>query len=256
MDPDPTLSERLASLAAYQKAVLALSVLVFAFLIIDPLVLGAVRGFEPETRRFFRLVTGLGKSNWILIPSGILILAFTWLQAKQTSRRRHAGYGLIQQLLLFLFASVALSGLASSLFKNVLGRARPKLFDQFGPVEFQPFTFDYAFASFPSGHATTVGALAGVLAIIWPRARVPLVAAGAFIASTRFLIGAHYFSDAVAGCAFGLAFAYFLRDRLALRGWLFRKHEDGSIRLRGRVLLRSVKRAAVSWVRGYGQRRT
>jgi undecaprenyl-diphosphatase len=248
-----SLSEKISGLAAYEKAVLALSVLICAFLIIDPLVYSAVREFNPETRRFFRALTNIGKSGWILIFSGVLILLFTWMRVQQISRRRSAGYGLAQQLLLFLFAAVALSGVASSLLKNVLGRARPKFFDQFGPVEFQPFTFDYDFASFPSGHATTTGALAGVLVIIWPRARVPLFLGAAWIASTRFLIGAHYISDAVAGGAMGLAFVYFLRDRLALRGWLFRKHEDGTITLRGRKLLRAATHAATDWCEGYAR---
>ncbi len=247
-----TFPEKIMRLAAYEKAVLALSVLACAFLIIDPLVLGVVREFDTGTRNFFRTLTYLGKSSWILVLSGALILLFTWLGAKQARRRNNAAYRYAQQLLLFLFSTVALSGLGVSLLKNVLGRARPKFFDELGPVEFQPFTFDYEFASFPSGHATTAGALAGVLAIVWPRARVPLFIAGAWIASTRFLIGAHYFSDSVAGCAIGVASAYFLRYRLARRDWLFRKHEDGSIRLRGGVMLRSATRSLASRLEALG----
>lgn len=246
MAGSPTLPEKISRLTAYEKAALALSVLVCSFLIIDPLVYNVVRGYDPGTRNFFRSLTYLGKSGWILISSGILILAFTWMGAQQISRRRTAGYQLAQKLLLFLFSTVALSGIGVSLFKNILGRARPKFFDTLGPVDFQPFTFDYDFASFPSGHATTAGALAGVLAIVWPRARVALFIAGAWVASTRFLIGAHYFSDTVAGAAIGVATAYFLRDRLALREWLFRKHEDGSIKLRGRALLRNATRNLTS----------
>ncbi len=248
----PTFPKKISRLAAYEKAALALSVLACAFLIIDPLVLGVVREFDTGTRNFFRALTYLGKSNWILILSGALILLFTWLGAKQASRRSNAAYRLAQQLLLFLFSTVALSGLGVSLLKNILGRARPKFFDKLGPVEFQPFTFDHEFASFPSGHATTAGALAAVLAIVWPRARLPLFIAGAWIASTRFLIGAHYFSDTVAGCAIGVASAYFIRDRLALRDWLFRKHEDGSIRLRGGVMLRSATRNLTSRFEAFG----
>lgn len=241
-----TLSEKISGLAVYEKVMLALSALAFSFLVIDPMVLSVARKIDPDARRFFQILTIAGKSSWILISSGLLILLFTWLRADQIGSRRSAGYGLAQQLFLFLFTTVALSGLSSSLIKNILGRARPKFFDQLGPVDFQPFTFEYGFAAFPSGHATTAGALAGVLAIIWPCARVPLFIAAAWVASSRFLIGAHYFSDTVAGCAFGLAFAYFMRDRLAVRGWLFRKHEDGSIKLRGRRLLHNGARAVMS----------
>jgi undecaprenyl-diphosphatase len=253
MAASPTLSGRITRLAAYEKAALALSVLVCAFLIIDPLVHNVVREFDPGTRHFFRGLTNLGKSGWVLIVSGALILLFAWMGAKQTSPRRTAGYSLARQLLMYLFATVALSGLSVSLFKNILGRARPKYFETLGPFEFQPFAFNHNFASFPSGHATTTGALVGVLAIVFPRARVPLFIAGAWIASTRFLIDAHYFSDAVAGVAIGLASAYFLRDRLAHRDWLFRKYEDGSIKLRGQVLLRTATGGVTSGIEAFGR---
>ncbi len=234
---------RFSRLGAYEKAGLALSLLFAAFLLLDPLVLSAVRGLDPDLRRFFTLLTNLGKSSWILIPSGAGILLLAWLRAREQSLRRGVIFDYVSKLLVFLFASVALSGLASSLLKNVIGRARPKFHDELGSFAFHPFSFDYGFAAFPSGHAATIGALAGVLAIIWPRARVPIFLAGAWIASTRFLISSHYFTDAVAGYALGLAFAYFLRGRLARRGWLFKLDKQGNARLRGRTLLRGAARA-------------
>lgn len=245
--------ERFSALAGYERAALVLTVLFATFLVVDPVVLDAARSFDPSVYRFFRFLTDLGRSNWILIPSGIGILLLAWLRVRTGSFRRAVAYGYSMQLLIFLFATVALSGLASSLIKNVLGRARPKLYEQFGPLEFQPFTFDSDYASFPSGHATTAGALAGVLAIMWPQARVPLFLAAAWIASTRFLIGAHYVSDVVAGCLFGAGFAYFLRGRLAERRWLFSRNRDGSITLRGRALrdaaTAAISRKAGNWAR-------
>lgn len=240
--------ERLSTLTSFEKAVIVGSITLATFLVVDPLVLSAVRDFHPDVRSFFKLLTDLGRSNWILIPSGLAILVLGWMRVRETRFRRVVTYGYAAQLLIFLFAAVALSGLAASLTKNILGRARPKLFDALGSLEFQPFTFDADFASFPSGHATTTGALAGVLMIVWPRARVMIVCAGLWIAATRFLIGAHYFSDALVGFAFGLAGAYLLRDRLAVRRWLFEKDARGDIRLRGRSLLDATIHAALRWM--------
>ena len=237
--------ERLSALTSFERVLIVGSLALAAFLVIDPLVLGVVREFHPEVRRVLKLFTDLGRSNWILIPSGLAILVLGWMRVHETRFRRVVQYGYAAQLLIFLFGAVALSGLAASLTKNVLGRARPKLFDALGSLEFQPFTFDSDFASFPSGHATTAGALAGVLSVIWPKARVAVFCAALWIASTRFLIGAHYFSDAVAGFAFGLAGAYLLRDRLAARRWLFEKDAQNAIHLRGRALLDAGARAAV-----------
>ena len=141
MNPSPTLPGSLSRLAAYEKAALALSVLACAFLIIDPLVLGVVREFDPGTRNFFRGLTYLGKSNWILVLSGALILLFTWLGAKQASRRSNAAYRLAQQLLLFLFSTVALSGLGVSLLKNILDEEGHPIHLAFQMLSYLPWLF-------------------------------------------------------------------------------------------------------------------
>ncbi|MDA7949519.1 MAG: phosphatase PAP2 family protein [Hyphomicrobiaceae bacterium] len=237
MDRNPSWIESYSKLSIYEKAAIFGSFTLAAFLIVDPLVLGVARGIHPNVRGFLKSLTELGRSNWILIPSGVAILVLGWMRVRETRFRRVVGYGYMAQLFVFLFAAVATTGLAASLTKNVLGRARPKLYETLGSLEFQPFTFDADFASFPSGHATTAGALAGVLIIIWPKARVPVICAALWIAATRFLVGAHYFSDAVVGFAFGFAGAYVLRDRLAVRRWLFKREADGDIALRGRPLL-------------------
>jgi len=243
MPDSGTIIGRFSRLGAYEKAAVALSAVIAAFLVLDPIVLSAVRGLDPDLRRFFRLLTDVGESGWILIPSGAGILLLAWLHARERSLRRGVIFDYVSKLLVYLFVTVALSGLTVSLLKNVIGRARPKFHDELGSLAFHPFSFDYSFAAFPSGHATTIGALAGVLAIIWPRARVPVLLAGAWFAATRFLIASHYFTDAVAGYALGLAFAYFVRGSLARRGWLFKLDRQGNVRLRGRTFLRAAARS-------------
>lgn len=238
-----------AGLGPLELVVIAASVAVGAFLIIDPIVLGATRSVDPGTYSVFRAFTHLGRSNWILIPSGIALIVLYWLRAQEISMLRRVAYGFASQILVFVFASIALTGLSASLIKNVLGRARPKLFDLYGSLEFQPMLFDSDFASFPSGHATTAGALAAVLAVLWPAARVPFFVAGGWIASTRFVIGAHYLSDVIVGFLFGAGMVYFLRHRLASRRWLFCFDSTGQPVLRGRRFLdegmkRSVNRPA------------
>jgi len=235
--------------STFEQAAIGLSIVLASFLVIDPMVLGAVRSLEGDAYRLIRSFTHLGRSNWILIPAAAGIIVLTWLKSRETGWRRRVEYGYASQVLVFVFAAIAVSGLSASLIKNVIGRARPKLFATHGPLEFQPMTFDADFASFPSGHATTAGALAAVLAILYPPGRVLFFLAGAWIASTRFLIGAHFVSDVVAGFAFGALVVYVLRDRLARRHWLFERSKDGAVRLRGAPLL---QRGGSAVMRGMG----
>ena len=68
--------------------------------------------------------------------------------------------------------------------------------------------------SFPSGHATSVFAVATVFAAYYPGLRWPLYLLAAAIAVGRVYLERHYLSDIVAGAALGMAFAaYFYRHR-------------------------------------------
>ncbi len=218
-------------LTGLERTAAGLSVLTLAFLIVDPLALQAVRSFDEETRALFRSFTDLGKSNWILIPLGAAILVLAVLHRREGRFRTRGAYAWLTQVSAFLFAAVALPSLAGSLAKNIIGRARPKVFDETGPLAFEPLTFDYTYASFPSGHAVTICALAAALAILWPRARTYLFIAAMWVAATRFLIGSHYLTDAVGGAALGFVAPYLMRDRLAAQRWLF-ESRDGAIALR------------------------
>jgi undecaprenyl-diphosphatase len=129
--------------------------------------------------------------------------------------------------------SVGGAGLIANLVKGIIGRARPKLFDTTGPLDFHLFSFTPDYASFPSGHATNIFALATVLALLWPRGRVLLYTAATWIAASRVLIGQHYFTDAVGGAMLGSAFPYLVRERFAARRWLFEELPTGGYRLRG-----------------------
>ena len=48
-----------------------------------------------------------------------------------------------------------------------------------------------------------------------------LYTVAAWIASSRVLIGQHYFTDAVGGAILGTVFPFIVRERFAFRRWLF-----------------------------------
>lgn len=230
------MAARLAGLRPFDKALMGLSVVAAGFLLVDPLILGVVRGYSESLQQVFRSFTDLGKSSWVLWPSALAFIALAALRTRDIGLKAAAAYGYAAQMVAFVFAAVAVAGIAATIGKVVVGRARPKLFDTLGPVTFEPFVFLADYASFPSGHATNICALAAVIAIFWPRLTVPVFVIAAWIAATRFLIGAHYLTDAIAGAALGTIVPYLIRERLARRRWLFARGPDGQIRLRARRL--------------------
>ena len=237
MSPDadavPMRSFRLADLTLFEQVVLAASFILFGVYVLDPFFLERSKALAPEARNFLRSITDIGRSNWMLIPAGSLVALALVLRRTHQGFRNAAGYGLIASTIGFVFVSVGGAGLIGNLIKYILGRARPKLFDTLGPFDFQLFSFDPDHASFPSGHATNIFALATVLAMLWPRGRVLLYTVATWIAASRVLIGQHYFTDAVGGAILGTAVPYLVRQRFAARRWLFEPDPQGGYRLRG-----------------------
>lgn len=177
--------------------------------------------------RFLREVTDAGKSGWYIVPAVILITLIglaNWRGIRHATRRSMM---IVYGRAAFILVSLAVPGITVNLIKQVVGRARPYVADQFGVYAFEPLRFAHAFQSFPSGHAATAGSLAAILMIWYPRCRPPVFFAMAVLASARIPAGAHYPSDVVAG--FSLAFIV----ALVIARWLARKRvviafRDGS----------------------------
>ncbi len=62
--------------------------------------------------------------------------------------------------------------------------------------------------SFPSGHSITAFAVAVPLALLYPTLVVPLLFLAASVAVSRIVLGMHFLSDIIAGCAIGTALGY------------------------------------------------
>jgi membrane-associated phospholipid phosphatase len=226
------MSFHLQDLSLIEQVVLAISVILFGVYILDPFFLERSKALAPEARSFLQTITDIGLSNWMLIPAGSAVALALVLRRTHRGLRNAVGYGLIASTLGFVFVSVGGAGLIANLAKYIIGRARPKLYDTLGPFDFQLFSFTPDHASFPSGHATNIVALATVLGMLWPRGRVLLYTLAAWIAASRVLIGQHYFTDAVGGAILGTMFPYLVRERFAARRWLF-EPAPGGYRLRG-----------------------
>jgi len=111
-------------------------------------------------------------------------------------------------VLMVVLFSFSAAGLAATLLKELLGRARPiaELAGQLNAVA------RHGSPSFPSGHAAKSLALALPFALIVPAGpvvvrlvKLALLLVASLVCYSRIVLGAHYLSDVLAGAALALA---------------------------------------------------
>ena len=200
-----------------------------AIAVLDPWSRGRFAGADGAMRGFLKTLTSYGEGVEILVVSAVILLACLAVSPAGLPRRIRAGLVEIGYAAAFAFVSVAGSGLAASLIKNALGRTRPEHLSGSDVFELHPFAFTAKHAAFPSGHSTTAGATAMVLALLFPRLRLPILAAGVLVAGSRILLEAHFPADVVAGFGFGAAFTLAVARALARRDLVFRPNARGRL---------------------------
>jgi membrane-associated phospholipid phosphatase len=99
----------------------------------------------------------------------------------------------------FLFLSIAVSGIIVDVLKVIFGRSRPKLLFRSDVYDFTWLSWRPDHWSFPSGHTATIVALMAALWYLWPQHLLFYILAATIIATSRIVVGAHYFSDVLAG---------------------------------------------------------
>jgi undecaprenyl-diphosphatase len=127
-----------------------------------------------------------------------------------------------------VFLAIGLPGLFVSIVKRLIGRARPFVGGYEDPFHYVPFGWSPAFASMPSGHATTAVAAAIAIGAIWPRTRIVMWLYAAAIMVSRVAVVAHHPSDVIAGALVALVGTDLLRRWFAARGLVFRRSDLGA----------------------------
>lgn len=173
----------------------------------------------------FFTVFGLG--GWYLIPSVLLLVAANLTDWRSLSRRSLMLVYNWTCLAFLMLSAFGLAGLAVNLLKYGIGRARPVYFNNLGDLSLHPFAMDARFASFPSGHATNMGAAFAIVLLLFPQRKYIALALALWVASTRIFVGAHYPSDTVAGFGLGCAIAVACALVFARLGFIFRRTTVG-----------------------------
>ncbi len=206
--------------------VVALFVLVFAaFIWFDDDIAHYALGHETDRTPvfyFFRVVTNIGSSGWVLLSAAILGVTISVLNIDTMPRAKRWFWVNLHGDFNFTFFTVGVTGILASFLKHMIGRARPVHLETLGHLEFDFARFEPSFASFPSGHSTTFGALCMVLFLLLPRRLWPLWLFVAVVGGgSRIMVGAHYPSDVAAGLAFGAVATFMCARWLAKRGVMF-----------------------------------
>ena len=173
-------------------------------------------GFNEPFKSFFHTATKFGDSLYYL-----LIIMFFFLVLR-TKKKISPIFKNLYDLNIFVFYNIAISGIITQILKHLIGRPRPKIMfleDETFGLNF--FTFNSDFHSFPSGHASTIFSIVFVFYFLFPGIKKYLISVGIFIALTRVVIGAHYLSDIIAGCAISYFVFIYLRNNFLVKNKLF-----------------------------------
>ena len=199
------------------------------------------QGLPAPVLTIFRWITRLGDSDYILIPSLILLLASAGAALLVRKDVTRAALRQLAGIWGFVFVGVGLPSLFTTIVKRIIGRSRPEYLETLGPFDFRTLSWlDWTYQSFPSGHTTTGFALCFVVSFLFPRIFPAMLTLAVLIGLSRIVLGAHYATDVLGGAVVGILGAYLVRSAFAARGWVFERRPDGAIGIRSFAPLRAL----------------
>jgi undecaprenyl-diphosphatase len=215
--------------------------LVGAMLWLDVPIMHGADLLSPGFREVVNELTDFGRGVWPLTPLVILLLAGTVLLLPRLSPMARGVLTAATIKVGYMFVAIALTGLADSIVKRIIGRVRPSAL---GAFAYEPLSWRSEYASFPSGHSANVFATLVAVGLIvrWARPLLWVYALG--IAASRVIVGSHFVSDVVAGAAFGAFGAILIRDWFAVRRLGFYVGSDGRVHTMPGPSLRRIKQVA------------
>jgi undecaprenyl-diphosphatase len=196
--------------------------------VLDASAVDWARGEPHWLRAAFEEITRFGLSGWFLFPCGFVLLFLAALTSPQLPTATRAVLAALSARVGFVFLAIGLPGLFVSIVKRLIGRARPFVGGHADPFAYAPFAWSPAYASMPSGHATTAVAAAIAIGALWPRTRIVMWLYAVAIMVSRVAVLAHHPSDVIAGALVALVGTGLLRRWLAARGLLFRASDLGA----------------------------
>lgn len=205
------------SLVISGMAVLSVSALGYAAFD-RPLALYLKANVDGQIQAFFEVVTKIGQAEFYLVPSALLALWLNWKARNAATPELALHWRRLVWPPAFVFAAMAVSGIANSAIKFTLGRIRPRYLFEQDLYGFSPFNTVWAMNSYPSGHTQAAFAAMTSLAFVFPRYRVPLFALAVLVGLSRVVLTVHFLTDAIAGAWLAVAVTVLVRRAFLARG--------------------------------------
>ena len=153
-------------------------------------------------KEFFIGITKLGSSSWYFAISFIGFIVFYLNDKFQIIKFKKSDK--IVSFFISSFFYILVVGIITQIAKHVIGRPRPNYTDFENTFDFNFFTFESNFHSFPSGHSSTIFIVCFILIAAFPRLKYFFYFLATIVALSRVVVGAHFFTDIVAGALLAL----------------------------------------------------
>jgi len=153
-------------------------------------------------KEFFEDITRLGSSLSYFIISIFGFVIF-YLNSKLEIIKIN-GFKKINNFFISSFFYLLIVGVITQIGKHLVGRARPNYTNFEDTFNFNFFTVESSFHSFPSGHSSTIFMVCFILISTFPKLKYFFYLLASIVALSRVVVGAHFFTDIVAGALLAL----------------------------------------------------
>jgi undecaprenyl-diphosphatase len=229
----------------FAGALATIALLAIITMLLDAWAITSVKLLPRWLIAIFSELTEFGKSGWFLWPLGILLVVIAAIAALPLTPMSRLVLAALAARLEFLFVAIALPGLFTTLVKQLIGRARPFVGGAADAYLYHPLSWQgAAYASMPSGHATTAFSVAIAFGALWPKVRPALWTYAFVIALSRVVVLAHHPTDVIVGAIIGAFGAIIVRNIFAARRRVFALDAQGRAKVMPGPSWRRIKTVA------------